>query len=262
MLFEENRYLNKLKNFFSLSSWIILGFSFFLTGIVAIAQASVPGDLTYGIKTGFEKAVLVGYKFFNLDTRYQIDLTELRFVETQKIIKSGRAVLGLNSLLKQILSTENSIYRIKDPQQRTNLARQYISQLTDINYQLELDKSNQTFQSPIGRSPTLIPTIAMNNPSQSDVNDQITLTRQQIQDIINRLNNVSNQQPPPPPPTPTQPPTDIPTPTLEPTQGEGQGGSTQSSQSTSVTEPPPSTEPSVETPTPPESPTPPPGKQE
>lgn len=238
MFFNNHPLFIKFKNFFSLTSWLVLALSFFLTGIVAIAQTSIPGDPGYPIKIGFEKAVLAGFKLFNLDARYQIDLTELRFIETKKIIKSKNSVLGFSTLLKQILTTENSIYKVKDPQKRVVLAKQYIKKLTDINYQLELIKTPITTQPLISPSkltvrlpPTLIPTIAsqiqtlpqsdysqiqptsppqIEELPQSIINEQITTTQKIIEETIEHLEDVANNTPPVAEPSPSPSPSSQP----------------------------------------------------
>lgn len=236
MFFNNHPLFIKFKNFFSLTSWLVLALSFFLTGIVAIAQTSIPGDPGYPIKIGFEKAVLAGFKLFNLDARYQIDLTELRFIETKKIIKSKNSVLGFSTLLKQILTTENSIYKVKDPQKRVVLAKQYIKKLTDINYQLELIKTSvppqtqpSSSQLVVRQPPTLIPTIPSQISSQSDyphtqpspspqtqessqsiINEQITTTQKIIEETIEHLEDVANNTPPVAEPSPSPSPSSQP----------------------------------------------------
>lgn len=231
MLFEESLVKKVLKTSINIFTLFFFSFSFILTGVVAISQNALPGDRMYGVKTNFEKAVLAGCKILNLDTRYQIDLTELRFQEVKKIIKSDNAVLGLNSLFKQIMTTESSIYNIKSPKKKSDMANQYISTLTNISYQLEQEKTVEAISKPVNiikRTPTLIPTIGQPSNSgttastpQTTVNNQISLTQQQIQEIIDRLNTVTTEEQTSPQlpviSNVTQAPTVEPSPTLIPT---------------------------------------------
>jgi len=200
MLFEESDLRKKIKKIISVTTWIAFTISFLLAGVVAVAQTSVPGDQTYPIKQGFEKTVLAGFSLFNLDSRYQIDLTELRFEETKKIIKTERAYLGFEKLFEQMISAEYSIYAVKDPKKKANLANQYISTLTNISYQLEQEKkiyTEKTTLPPAGRSVALVPTTQNQPPlvtTSSTVTNQINYTQEQIQELINRLNTIAEQQ--------------------------------------------------------------------
>jgi len=213
-MFGDSFFKKTVKNIFDVGTWLILGLSIILAAIVAIAQTALPGMATYKVKTGFEAAVLAGFKIIGQDSRYQIDLTKLRFEETQKVISSSNASLSLNNLYQQIISTEYSIESISDPKQKSQTAKQYISTLTSISDQLEQKKSSV---SPSPTSPTLIPTIATTDTSYSNdeqkmptvvptetissqqiiINEQISQTQQQIQETINNLNSI---------PTPPQEP--------------------------------------------------------
>jgi len=187
-------FFDKFKRIFSTAAWVVSFFSIVLAGVVAISQNSVPGDFAYQIKTGFEKVVLYAYKIAHKDTDYQINLTELRFDESKKLIKSDRAVDSLNNLNLQILDTENSIKKINDQASKTTYTNLYISTLKDINNQLEAQKSiNVSLQT----DNTLLQNTT---PSQSEViNNQINQTQEQIQETITTLAQDSSGAPQPNP---------------------------------------------------------------
>jgi hypothetical protein len=174
-------------------TWVIFGTGFILTGVVATAQNSLPGDATYPIKIKFEKIVLAGYKLVNKDTDYQIDLTKLRFKETQQIIKTAKADAGFESLNLQILTTQQEIINVKNPTEKATYAQKYISTLKDIKTQLDYEKISLVKQTNtstfIGISSNPSTQTTSQTTSTTNTQNQIDNTQNQIDNIINNLEN-------------------------------------------------------------------------
>lgn len=163
--------------------WIFFAICFVVTGVVAIAQNSVPGDSTYKVKTGFEKIVLSGYRLVHKDTDYQIDLTKLRFKESQQVLKSPQSGVSLANLNLQILSTQENITQIEDTKKKSTYAKKYISTLQEIKTQLDYEKL-----AIVSSTPTTSTAIAVSSTptttTQSTVTEQIDETRTQIDETI------------------------------------------------------------------------------
>jgi len=180
--------LNKIINFTTWTTFII---GFFLTTSVAIAQNSVPGNPTYAVKTGFEKIVLAGYRLLHKDTDYQIDLTKLRFKESQQVLKSAQGEASLKNLNLQILSTQENIHNIQDTKKKSVYAKKYVSALKEIKTQLDYEKIT-IVNSSEAKSTTMnfsSPTI-VNNPTvavKTTVTEQIDESRTQIDETIKEL---------------------------------------------------------------------------
>jgi len=177
-----------IKKIINLTTWVIFIFGFALTGIVAIAQSSVPGDATYGVKTGFEKVVLASYSLVHKDTDYQIDLTKVRFKESQQMIKSDQSSTSLANLNLQILSTEDNITNIQDTKSKSNYAKKYISTLKEIKTQLDYEKETIIVSSSTDTSISVSTTTTTTDSTTTEsVTDQIDETRTQIDETINNL---------------------------------------------------------------------------
>jgi hypothetical protein len=168
-------------------TWVIFGTGFILTGVVATAQNSLPGDATYPIKTKFEKIILAGYKLVHKDTDYQIDLTKLRFKETQQIIKTAKADAGFENLNLQILTTQQKIINIKNPTEKATYAQKYISTLKDIKTQLDYEKISLVKQA---NTSTLIGISSNPSTQTTSKTTSITNTQNKIDNIQNQIDNV------------------------------------------------------------------------
>ncbi len=198
---------NKIIN---IATWGIFTIGFLLTSVVVIAQTSVPGDSTYGIKTGFEKIVLSAYRLVHKDTDYQIDLTKLRFKESQQVLKSAQGGESLANLNLQILSTQENINNIQDSTKKATFARKYISTLKEIKTQIDYEKISL-----VDYSSTTISLSSTTTPPELNIKDDLDDTRNNIDDVIKDLEE--NTTDPNPSDTTAANPTTAPIPTLIPT---------------------------------------------
>jgi len=169
-----------IKNIIDSFTWMIFFFIIVLTGIVFISQKSVPGDSTYGVKLGFEKALVRASKVINSEITVQIELTKRRAAETQKVIASTHATESLNNLSQQVSTTEQTILTIQDPQKQQEAAVAFIKTLTNTQDVLETEK--QQIQQTIPEN--LLPQeIIQNTPmptNQMTISPTITQTTQPL----------------------------------------------------------------------------------
>lgn len=230
-----------LKKIISWATWGIFLLLFFFTIIVAVAQRSLPGDSTYGVKFGLEKFLIGFYGLFGKEAVVGIDFTQTRYDEFQQVASSDQSLVGLKNLEDQIKATGLSILNTKDEKQKAEAAQKYIALLRTLSAELEADKnhlkninpdatptplyvrarptptvfrtSTYTYQPP---TPTIPPP-----PTTSTrvVTTAISQTQSTIQTTINTLTTI-------PPPTntnqnagatPTFAPTNTPPPTPTPT---------------------------------------------
>lgn len=199
-----------IKKIINSITWIIFAVSFVVTSVVAVAQSSVPGDSTYGIKVGFEKVVLASYRLVHKDTDYQIDLTRLRFKESQQVLKTPQAGESLANLNLQILSTQESINSIQDSAKKATFAKKFVSTLKDIKTQLDYEKT-----SIVNSSSTTISLSSTTTSPESDIKDDLDDTRNNIDAAIEGFQG-DTDDPDLPPDTTAANPTEPLVPTLIP----------------------------------------------
>jgi len=164
----------KINKIFSNITWGLLAFLIVPTIIVVIAQNSVPGDGLYTIKLRMENAVLALVKVFNQQAGFQIDYTQRRYQEAIKVLASRYGVQSMDALFEQVVSTEESIKNVQNPEERRLLAEKYINTLIEVNSGLEGKKSDLILS---GAStvvstvvPTIIPTV-ISSPTTSVIID-------------------------------------------------------------------------------------------
>ncbi len=121
-------------------AWVVFFGIGLLTIVVFIAQNSVPGDMTYPVKTGFENVLVKAYSAVGQEGAYQIKLTETRLTETQKVIATSHASQSISNLSNQISQTAKTITSTSNPAEKQQLADQYITTLTKVSGQLEQTK--------------------------------------------------------------------------------------------------------------------------
>ncbi len=151
-----------LKKIISSGTWIVFFSLCLVTVLVAIAQRSLPGQPTYPLKIGFEKALLGFYSLFDKQTGYQFVLTNNRYIEVRQVLTTHYAIESLDSLNAQVIQTKNTIESINNPATRARAATTYISQLDGVSTQLTTDKQIiQSVVQPVGPSVVPTPTIAV-----------------------------------------------------------------------------------------------------
>lgn len=179
-------------------TWVIILLLSLISILVAIAQRSVPGNPTFGIKIGFERALLAFYSIFDKQTSYQFVLTNNRYIEVHEVLTSHYALEGLDNLNAQVIKTKQTIEDIKNPQERTSAAGTYITQLSNLSSQLNTDKQViQSTRQPANQpsnKPSIVPTVApTSGQSQPSVVSAINETQGTIQDTISTLSKLKNE---------------------------------------------------------------------
>jgi hypothetical protein len=227
----------KVNIFFSEITWIIMAFLMVPTVLIILAQNSVPGDSTYVIKTGLESASLAIVKIFNKQAGFQIDYTERRYQEAMQVLASKYGAKSMDALFEQIVSTEDSIKGVDNPEERRQLTEKYINTLLEVNSGLESKKLEITSNQSLAKiyptltpmqylptptpdssatsysSPTSMPAPASNpqtNSSSTEITTKIDDTQKQIEETIKQL-EINNSQTLIEAPTPTVLPTILPT---------------------------------------------------
>lgn len=166
-------------------SWVLFFALFVLSIIVFISQNSAPGDKTYAVKLGLEKALVKASRVMNNEATVQIELTKRRVQETEKVIASNHASESLTNLSNQVSTTEQTILTIKDPQKQQDAAKKYIATLSTTKDVLENEKqqiltSNATNTSDMKEpTATVMPTIRLlfsPSPTQKLQEERPTLT--------------------------------------------------------------------------------------
>lgn len=210
-------YTLSMKMFISAVSWVIFFFFCGLTALVFISQNSAPGDKTYPVKIGFEKALVKTSKFMNAEVDVQITLTKRRVKETEKVIDTAHGSESLTNLSNQVTTTEQTILSINDPQKQQKAAKEYVTTLTVAQTSLENEKQEivQKEEVPPTPLPTSIPSVVQPSPTPTiratapsvpsptplppaihqppPITTQITQTQEQIQNTITTLNKIANK---------------------------------------------------------------------
>lgn len=186
-----------LKKTISYIVWILFFLSFAITSVVAVAQNSLPGDKTYPIKKTFEKVVLKVYQLLNNETKYQLELTKVRYKEVKQTLNSEKAYSTINDFNLQMLMTYQSIEKTNDQKSKSIYTSEFIKDLKDINEELESQKKIVLNQTDSNQYQTIVSNQS-NNSNNNNIVPQINKTQEQISQIINNLeqttsNNNSNQ---------------------------------------------------------------------
>ena len=180
----------------------------FVPAILILASwNAVPGDSTYSIKVGLEKAILGVTPSDNLKTALEIKYTERRFTEVEKIISNNNinfSINGsqnkyldesLNNLTKQAIASKNSLQKIQNSDEKIAQTESLISTLESIS-------------SKLSSTPTKIPTkVPTKIPTKIPTNTPVVIKPDTISQPI-----TPDKPSPTITPTPTLIPTSIPTP--------------------------------------------------
>lgn len=196
----------KVNSFFSEITWAVMAFLIVPTILIIFVQNSVPGDSTYFIKTGLESAFLAIVKLFNKQAAFQIDYTERRYQEAIKVLASKYGVKSMDALFEQIVTTEDSIKNVDNPEERRQLAGRYINTLLEVNSGLE-NKKMEIVTAPVKNissyavtntpipaanytfAPTNTPTPQPQNNATSEISDKIDNTQKKIEETIKEMEN-------------------------------------------------------------------------
>lgn len=143
----------------------------FVPAILILASwNAVPGDSTYSIKVGLEKAILGVTPSDNLKTALEIKYTERRFTEVEKIISNNNinfSINGsqnkyldesLNNLTKQAIASKNSLQKIQNSDEKIAQTESLISTLESISSKIEEKKQTSNTTSTPTKIPTKVPT--------------------------------------------------------------------------------------------------------
>ena len=110
-----------------------------LTFIGLLAQNSIPGDLLYFVKRGFEGVGLTAFSFIpEVKADYTTELANNRFNEAEKMIVTKSDIQGLQALIKQVEKSKTVINNVSNQEQKAKLQQKLISSID--SYQNRLDQ--------------------------------------------------------------------------------------------------------------------------
>lgn len=126
---------------------------FIPSGLILASWNAVPGDSTYSIKVGLEKAILGITPSDNLKTTLEIKYTERRFSEVEKLIntntskttKTSNSKLvntSLANLTNQAIASKNSLQKIQNKEEKTVQTENLIATLEAISLKMEEKKQD------------------------------------------------------------------------------------------------------------------------
>jgi len=188
------------------------------TSLILISWDAAPGDSTYNLKVGLEKAILGAAPSSNLKSTLQIKYTERRFNEVQKVISTSHASESLNNFDNQLIASVNSIKEIKSVEEKSIQAQNLISTLEKVSQKIEQEEQilqpsrtiptvtsrplptspPQIVDSPGTPVPTQIPPVAtptqISNPIPVDIPGQLDDTKEKIRKAIEGLKKSQNNQ--------------------------------------------------------------------
>ncbi len=231
-MYDQQSFVKKIIGFFTWSSLILL---IPLAALGFLSESSLPGNPLYTVKRGIEDIVL-GFESFNANTKalYTVYLADKRFSETEKLLTSNTIQLNTsstNDLLDQIIQARDTINQVSDANERLQLRKQLLQNITDYRSQLALLQNQvpqvqptpslpQTQSQQVTIVPTQQPSIPP-TPQNQNGNGQINNLDQQLQQLQNQIQQDQNsntyQQNSPTTPTPTVTPSPKVTPTGMPT---------------------------------------------
>lgn len=137
--------------------------------LILASWNAVPGDSTYNIKVGLEKAILGITPSDNLKTTLEIKYTERRFSEVEKIISTNATNsnssktkfidTSLTNLTNQAIASKNSLQKIQNSDEKTIQTENLIATLESISSKIEEKKQTSNISSTPTKIPTKTPTI-------------------------------------------------------------------------------------------------------
>lgn len=134
--------MSNTRKFFDNATWVVFFGSIIFSLLTVVAQNTLPGDLLYGFKLGYEKAMLASSRFINKGIDLQIEYVGRRFNETTKVLASKEGKESLSRLNTEVESTAYSITMMEDPEEKQQAAEKYITQLNAISSGLGEQKQN------------------------------------------------------------------------------------------------------------------------
>lgn len=162
------------------------------SGMVLASWNAVPGDNTYGIKLGLEKALLIAMSpSSQLQTTTNSKLTERRLGEVTKVLSGVHAKESLDNLTMQIAATRESLTGIQDEQAKKEAIAKYVETLHQVTSQLEEQKLTRALAYlPPQRQTTTSYKINNKPPTTT------TTTNSQTKPAVNYVTNNYYYQPP------------------------------------------------------------------
>lgn len=123
--------------------WVVFILLTPLTFIGLFSQNSIPGDLLYPVKLGFEKAGSLVFAITpTANASYNNTLSDRRFQEAQKLLLEKQSTAGLTDLIAQTEKTQTSITRVEDTVKKTEVEEKLVQSIE--HYQEELTQIQKT----------------------------------------------------------------------------------------------------------------------
>jgi hypothetical protein len=205
------RYRKNVIQILNRSLWILLLVLTPVTFVGILSQNSIPGELLYSVKRGYEGTALA-FASLAPETKasYTTSLATVRFTEAEKLLLVNSDTQGLATLVEQVQTAQDNVAAVQNSPQKEELEQKLIASID--TYQASLLKVQQQIASNVSSQPI--------NTAQT--------TPIQAQPSINQAGQASPQTNPQPTqtviPTPTATqssaetiqPTQIPSPTILP----------------------------------------------
>ena len=132
-----------------------------LTFVGILSQNSIPGDLLYSIKRGYEGTALA-FASLAPETKasYTTSLATVRFTEAEKLLLAKSDTQGLATLVEQVQKAQDNVAAVQNSPQKEELEQKLIASID--TYQANLLKVQQQIASNVASQP-----IAQTTPVQA-----------------------------------------------------------------------------------------------
>jgi Domain of unknown function (DUF5667) len=206
------------KTFLTAFFWSIIATMAIPTTLILASWNATPGDSTYKLKVGLEKAMLGVTPSDTIKSSLQIKYTERRFDEVEKVISTSHAGESLDNFNNQVIASKNSIQEIKNVEEKNIQTQNLIDTLEEVSQKIEketlvrqtekiVSNTSKPLSTPTAiinnevgdKSPTkvvitTIPTpIVTSPPLEQDIADELDETNEKIEEIIDELKESQNQ---------------------------------------------------------------------
>src|SRR5581483_10320950 len=126
-----------VRKFINLTTWILLGLFAPITVLILLSQNSLPGDLFYPVKTGFEGIILAAASVSPATkAAFRTDLADRRFNETQELLISRADITSLPEFVNEVQTTQDEIAKLTDVSQKAVLQKQLDQKIDGYEQQL------------------------------------------------------------------------------------------------------------------------------
>jgi len=202
-------------------SWVFLTLFTLPTVLIIASWNSLPGDLLHGLKLALEDTVITVAPTYSAKNRLYVKYTQRRFNEANKLLNEKESTQGLPYFTAQMQETKESIINAPDDRTRRELAYNYIDTLSQFQAELESQRlaygrirnsrtqpavnptlstttSTQSYN-PAPQQPTQPPDQQPTQPpdqqQSSSVEEEISNTEDDVEEVIDDLVDIVNRPP-------------------------------------------------------------------